>query len=163
MRNAIRLAIGSSILVGLATMPGFAAPTPGSLLSVRALRAPLMARPRFFGASIQVLKRGAKVTFVSRKGSWYQVAYRGRRGWIHKNRLAKKVLMLRAGATRGGGSGSDAALAGRGFNPQVETEYRRRNVNLDFGLVDSMQAMTVSSVDVAGFFQSGGLRIGGGR
>jgi hypothetical protein len=62
-------------------------------------------------------------------------------------------------------SASEAAAARKGFNPQVEREYRGKNPNLDsaFHLVDKLQATKASEQEVQRFLETGGLLKEGSR
>ena len=54
---------------------------------------------------------------------------------------------------------SDVVLAGKGFNREVEKEYRASDPSARFDLVDKVERETrVSSSEVAQFRKSGGLR-----
>jgi hypothetical protein len=83
-------------------------------IRVVAIRARLMASPRFLGACVVELRRGADVTVLARKGSWVKVSYRQRVGWVHKNRIFPRVIRLSSGGTGSGTSRGEAELSGRG-------------------------------------------------
>lgn len=135
-----------------------APPKPGSSLTVRALSARLMPAPRFFGPALATLRRGAKVQLTKVQGSWYMVTHEGKQGWMHKNRVTEQVLSRGYGATGSGTTRGEAELAGRGFNPQVEDAFRKKNAKLDFSHVDRIQKAEFSPDNVASFMAAGGLR-----
>ena len=135
-----------------------APPKPGGTLTVRALRARLMPAPRFFGPSLATLRRGAQVRLTKVKGSWYMVSYGRKQGWMHKNRITAQVLKRGYGSTGGGTTRGEAELAGRGFNPKVEDEFRKKNRKLDFRHVDRIQKAKFSQEYVGNFMIAGGLR-----
>jgi len=143
--------VGSLMAMGLVQ----SAPAPGTSLSVRALKARLMASPQFLGASVMTLRRGARVKVIQSKGSWINVNYRGRTGWLHKNRVTQKVIKLSSGGTGSGTSRGEAELAGRGFSPKTEATFRSKNPNFDYSHVDKMQSLEVDPVSVGRFVQTG--------
>ena len=159
MRKLMIAGIYAAVMVTMSLgLVRSAPPKPGSTLKVRALKARLMRAPRFFGPSVTILRRGAKVRVSRVKGSWYMVSYSGRQGWVHKNRVTVKPLRLSSGATSGGATRGEAELAGRGFNPKVEAEFRRKNAKLDFSHVDRIQKAQFSQEYVGNFMIAGGLR-----
>lgn len=110
-------------IVMLQPSPGTAAGTQrsrtnssiiGKVVRMHALKAHLMRTPEFLGAIIIKILRGARVKVLGWKGSWYLVRYRGRTGWIHKNRIRKKTIRLSSGGTGSGTSRGEAELSGRG-------------------------------------------------
>jgi uncharacterized protein YraI len=146
-------------LMALALTMGLveSAPSAGTTLSVRALKARIMASPQFLGSSVTTVRRGARVKVIQAKGSWIQVSYRGRTGWIHKNRVTKKIIKLSSGGTGSGTSRGEAELAGRGFSPKTEATFRSKNPNYDYSHVDKMQALDVEPDSVARFVRTGAV------
>ena len=51
---------------------------------------------------------------------------------------------------------------GKGFNQQVESEFRAKNPNLDFTWVDKMETYVVSEEEMKQFLEKGGLSPEGG-
>ncbi len=160
MKRTILTGVIAGSLMALALSLGSvgsvdSAPSPGTSLSVRALKARLMASPQFLGSSVTTLRRGARVKVIQAKGSWIKVSYRGRTGWVHKNRVTKKVIKLSSGGTGSGTSRGEAELAGRGFSPKTEASFKSKNPNFDYSHVDKMQALDVDPASVARFVQAG--------
>jgi hypothetical protein len=58
-------------------------------------------------------------------------------------------------------SSGEVALAGKGFNEQVEAEYKQQN-DLDYTMVDRMEQFTVSIDEVVLFVEQGELMLDGG-
>lgn len=157
MKRTILTGVIAGSLMALAVGMVQSAPAPGTSLSVRALKARLMASPQFLGSSITTMRRGARVKVIQSKGSWIQVSYRGRTGWVHKNRITKKVIKLSSGGTGSGTSRGEAELAGRGFNPKTEASFKSKNPNFDYSHVDKMQSLEVDPASVGRFVQAGGV------
>lgn len=160
MRRTLLTGLAAGALMALSVGVVQSAPPAGATLSVRALRARLMARPQFIGSSVAKLHRGARLKMVRAKGAWYRVTYRGRDGWIHKNRVTKKVIKLRSGDTGTGTTSGEAELAGRGFSPKTEKRFKEKNPKLDFTHVDTIQEYDVAPSSTASFYQQGGLAKG---
>ena len=53
---------------------------------------------------------------------------------------------------------SEVAMAGKGFSPDMEMEYRKNG--LDYSMVDSMERITVPSDDLLRFITEGRLSRG---
>jgi hypothetical protein len=49
------------------------------------------------------------------------------------------------------------ALAGKGFNKEVEAEYKKQNQALDYAWVDRMLEYQIPQVQLVEFLQQGGL------
>jgi hypothetical protein len=95
---------------------------------------------------------------------WLKVTVPGGKlqGWVNVSALSKKVIVLKAGteASQTASSG-DVALAGKGFNADVEAQYKQ-DQKLDYTWVDTMESYTVSPQAVATFLSVGGLTEAGG-
>ncbi|HEY8096546.1 MAG TPA: hypothetical protein VIE65_10715, partial [Methylobacter sp.] len=57
-----------------------------------------------------------------------------------------------------GASGKEIALAGKGFNADVENAYKAEHRQMSFAWVDNMEKFTVSNADIEQFIKQGGLR-----
>ncbi|MFP4430470.1 MAG: hypothetical protein ACLFPV_04415, partial [Spirochaetaceae bacterium] len=74
--------------------------------------------------------------------------------------LTTKRIVLESGTTEGstGASGTEVALAGRGFNQEVENRYKDEQ-GLDFTYVDAMEGYEYPPEVLLAFLQEGGLEI----
>lgn len=99
------------------------------------------------------------VDIVSREGDWLKVKFKGIAGCIHKSAVDEKNIDISgvSGAKSHGASGSEVALAGKGFNPQVEKSYREKHPDLDFRSVDGIEASRPGDETIRKFISSGGL------
>ena len=141
-----------------------AAPERGSTVTVQVMNARLMKTPSFLGASTATLVRGDFLTFQEAQKDWYKVTTKaGKEGWINKVSVVEKKLALssKPGGGTGGVSEDEVALAGRGFSPEVEKEYRKRNPNLDFSHVDNIEKLSVDPEQLSKFAANG--KVGGGK
>jgi hypothetical protein len=86
---------------------------------------------------------------------------------MHASALSEKRIVLKAGGKDAevAASGGELALAGKGFNADVEAEFKARNRKIDFSWIDRMQAMKVPPEKITAFLQEGGLAPpqGGGK
>lgn len=119
-----------------------------------------------FGKIVTTLRYGSRVEVGERKGAWVKVSLPGSSGgWMHSSSLSDKRLALQAGqeTVRGGASADELTLAGKGFNAQVEGEYRQRNRELDYRWVDRMEALKIPADELQRFQREGHLGEGAGR
>jgi hypothetical protein len=140
------------------------APDKGSTITVQVMSTKLMKSPGFLGTSVATVVRGDLLTYEEAQKDWYKVTGKdGKSGWINKVSVVEKKLALssKPGGGTGGLSEDEVALAGRGFSPEVEKEYRQRNPNLDFSHIDHIQSLQVEPEALAKFAAEG--KIGGGK
>jgi SH3-like domain-containing protein len=146
----------------LAAATPYAAPTSMSV-TVRETQA--RATPSFLGGVLAVLAYGDRVEILEEQRDWFRVALPGgKQGWVHRSALTEKRVVLQAGSETAetGASGSEVALAGKGFNKEVEAQYKAEN-QLDYTWVDRMEGFEVPPEQVAAFVEAGGLLwVGGG-
>jgi hypothetical protein len=130
--------------------------------------------PGFMGKILAALAYGDRVQVVDVQNGWAKVGLpagksgsSGSRsqgeGWVHLSALTDKKIVLKSGAANVGetASSGEVALAGKGFNKEVEAQYKENN-NLDYTWVDRMESFVVSPEQAIGFLQEGGLDTEGG-
>jgi hypothetical protein len=160
MRSSTIIAVAIATLALAITAAGvvYSKPKAGQIVTVRVMRAKVMKAPRFIGATAGAVSRGDKLTFRAAKGDWYQVDGVAS-GWIHRTNVVDKAVQLssKPGGSGGGASRDEVELAGRGFTPQVEREYRGKNPTLDFSHVDAMEQISVDLEALAAFVTAGEL------
>lgn len=136
-------------------------------MSVQVQDGKLRDDPSFLGKIIGSVAYGDQVTVVRQQDPWLFVTVRGGQvsGWIHSSALTEKEIVLRAGDANVQKSASqrEIALAGKGFNPEVEREYKKRNPNLDFDEIDRMEKIVVSDSEIRQFIKEGKLTPEGGK
>jgi hypothetical protein len=73
---------------------------------------------------------------LEERAGWMRVAVPGKniKGWMHGSALSSKRIVLQAGAedVQRAATTGEIALAGKGFNEQVEREFRAQNKDVDF-------------------------------
>jgi hypothetical protein len=106
------------------------------------------------------------VEVLEERSGWARVSLSGKQGWVHMSALSTKNIVLQAGDSnvQQSVSSGEVALAGKGFNEQVEAEYKQQN-NLDYTVVDRMERFTVSIDEILLFVEEGALTMdeGGAR
>jgi hypothetical protein len=143
----------------LATGVALAAPKVGSAVTIRVMSAKVMKSPKFIGPASGSVSRGDQLTVKEVKGDWYRVEG-SFAGWIHKSNVTEGKVAL--SSTPGGSGGNvnrdEVELAGRGFTPQVEQQYKEKNPNLDFSHVDAIEKTSVDPTELEAFVTQGGLK-----
>lgn len=139
----------------VAVFTGFAAPP--KTMSVQVREGQLRSTPSFLAEILSKPPYGDRVEIIQDKGSWKKVTSRGVQGWMHISALTTKSIVLRAGAAnvQTSATGSEIALAGKGFNEEVEKQYKNLNRNLDYAWVDRMEKFQVSSDQMRAFLKQG--------
>jgi hypothetical protein len=137
----------------------------GTILQVGVKTGQLRATPMPFGKIVATPHYGEKVEELAVDGAWRRVRYGKTEGWMHNTLLSTKVAKLAAGQEAVGGTASseDLTLAGKGFNAQVESAYRKQNGGLDYATIDRMEKQTVTQKQMSSFLADGGLLPEGAR
>jgi uncharacterized protein YgiM (DUF1202 family) len=150
-------------------MASWSAATFAGVMNVQSEKAVVRATPGPFAATVATLAYGDQVTTLAEQGAWTQVkTSAGVTGWTQTASLTKKTIKLQAGGKNVGStaSGEELALAGKGFNSQVEGEFKAKNPNMDFKAIDRMEQFKVGEKEMVRFIQEGGLTVvgkGGGK
>ncbi len=121
--------------------------------------------PKFYAAAVAALKAGDSLEKLSAQGGWLQVkTLAGVVGWVHSSAVETKKfnLMSVGGTMKTQASANEVALAGKGFNKQVEDSYKSKHASADFAAVDRMLKIAVSPAEVEAFVKKGKLAGSGG-
>lgn len=136
-------------------------------MSVQVKKCQLRNQPSFMGKVVSTLSYGDQVTVAEEKESWLNVvpSAKGSGGWVHVSALSAKQIVLNPDSrdVQGSTSSGEIALAGKGFNQQVEQEYKKQNRGADFSWVDKMEQIVVTQQEIQSFLQEGGLAGEGGK
>ncbi|HMP89852.1 MAG TPA: SH3 domain-containing protein [Kiritimatiellia bacterium] len=130
-------------------------------MSVQIQTGHLRETPNFLGRVVTAVSYGDRVSILSRQAPWSQVSTsEGKSGWIHDSALTRDRIVMKAGAedVNRTASGEELALAGKGFNSQVEADFKERNKEVDFTWIDRMEEFTVSEQEIVKFLKEGGLQ-----
>lgn len=138
----------------------FSAQSGSKSLLVQVKNGQLRDAPSFLGKLVAPLSYGEKVKLIDQKGDWMRItSSRGTTGWVHGSALTSKQVKMTAGGqdAKVAASGDEMALAGKGFNKDVEADFRAKNKNLDYTWVDSMGGMVITPQEIAKFVSDGEL------
>lgn len=134
-----------------------AAPKAGSVITVRVMSAKVMKSPKFIGPAAGSVSRGDPLTIKTIKGDWYQVTG-AKSGWINRTSVVEGKVALSSSPGGGGAASRDEVeLAGRGFTPDVEDEYRGKHPDLDFSHVEAIEKTSIDFTELEAFVAEGGL------
>ncbi len=128
-------------------------------MSVQVRNAKVRATPSQLGRVVASVDYGVMIQAEGPQNGWYQVTtVDGKTGWLHESALSKKALKMRAGTSDAatGVSSDEVALAGKGFNEQVEAKLRADGT-LDYAWVDRMSAFVVDADQIVAFRRQGNL------
>jgi hypothetical protein len=137
----------------------FAQVTKGSTAYVTAKTIQVKSSTGFFASSRGSLAYGAQVAVLQVTGKWAEIRSSSPAitGWIAVANLTTKRVT--ASASGSGASASEIALAGKGFNEEVENAYKAEG-NLNYADVDKTEAIQVSQNDLYKFVTEGHLATG---
>ncbi len=144
----------------LVAMAAFAA----QMMSVQVRDGQVRGTPSFLGKIVGRVSYGQSISVIGASGDWNKVAYAGVQGWIHSSALTNADLGLRSGSgqTPSSVSGQEMALAGKGFNAQVEQKYRQTHGG-DYASVDRMERNAIKTDRLMAFLKEGGVTARGGK
>jgi len=108
----------------------------------------------FFGKDLKTLSLGEEVELVRDDGKWAQIRSGNVTGWVSSASLSSRRVVA-SGSTA---SVSEVALAGKGFSPDIEIEYKKSG--LDYSMVDAMEKMYVKPEELERFVTEGRLARG---
>ncbi|HOE17463.1 MAG TPA: hypothetical protein PLX02_07740 [Syntrophorhabdaceae bacterium] len=116
---------------------------------------------RFFAPVVAPVRYKDVLDIVCPQDDWYKVRYKATEGCIHRTAVEKRSASFTGSTLPGRGAGSvsesEAALAGKGFNPQVEASYRKKYPAMKYNLVDRIEHENVSEKEIVSFITGGGL------
>lgn len=121
--------------------------------------------PKFYSPPVATLQAGESVTQISSQAGWFKVkTSKGIEGWIHSQAVQKGKFTVAAmdKSLKTSATADEVALAGKGFNKQVEDEYKSRNKTLNFDEVERMLKIKVTPDELRRFLMSGRLAEFGG-
>jgi len=113
----------------------------------------------FFANNKGTLNYGDRVTVISVNGKFAEIrsaATPSLTGWTATSNLsAKQVVSSNANAT----SAKEVALAGKGFNQEVENAYKTKG-KANYADVDKVETQAVKDADLKKFIEDGHLAMG---
>ena len=120
-------------------------------------------RKRNFGKPLAVVGEPQEVTLLGEEPPWRRVKMGAVEGWIHESALTADPKCVFSSAPVASGVRATEQTAGnRGFNEEVEQEYRGQHRSLEsaYLLLDALQDRKVADEDLEAFLSAGGLAAG---
>ena len=154
-RHRTAIAVAIVLAVGLAI-------GAAEVLVVKVQTTQLRRNPQYFGPILAALKAGDKLEKMTEANGWVQVrTAAGAVGWIHSSALGQSSAALASAGqpVKTQATANEVALAGRGFNKQVEDTYKSRHAEVSFVWVDRMVQLRIGSAQIEDFLRKG--RLGG--
>ncbi len=121
--------------------------------------------PQFFAPVVAAVRAGDRLAKLAESNGWLQVkSAAGAAGWIHAGAVEASRLALASSssAMKTQASASEVALAGKGFNKQIEDSYKTKNPSLNFAAVDRLLQVRAAPSQVEDFLRRGKLAPFGG-
>ena len=116
---------------------------------------------RFFAPVLVVVRYNDKLEVISQEGDWFMVKFKNIEGCIHKSAVQKQTFKftdLGLGESKSA-TEDEVALAGKGFNPEVEDAYKKENPELKFELVDTIEGIDIPEEKYIDFIEEGELNL----
>ncbi len=148
-------------VLGFSAVTTFAA--TATIMSIQISKAELRDSPSYLGKVVTSLAYGDKVTVQSQNGAWNQVNISGHTGWLHNSALSKKEIIMKSGTgAQTTASSGELALAGKGFNSDVEKQFKDNHKEINFAPIDKMEKIKIPLADIQEFAKAGKLQSAGG-
>lgn len=113
----------------------------------------------FFSKKIGSLLYGDEVIVLQEKGKWKEIQLAKNSsisGWVNTSSLTKKKIVV--SDSRVSASAEELALAGKGFNAEIEEEYKKQG-NVNYEAVDKLEKNRIEFTRVLDFMRAGCLII----
>ncbi|MFH0799277.1 MAG: SH3 domain-containing protein [Pseudomonadota bacterium] len=129
-------------------------------MSVQVREAIVRTTPNYMGGTAGTLSYGAQVNVEGEEGNWYRIASPA--GFLPKSALTSHKVAVNPDS-KGSGRGAshdEVALAGKGFNPQVEAQYKKSNAEVAaaYAIVDRVEQFGAGEAAVKAFQAAGKLK-----
>jgi len=154
------------VIVGVLLLSaGAALAAAGGVMSVQIKEGQVRSTPSFLGKIVAALNYGDRVEVLEEQNAWARISLSGDpdQGWIHVSALTDKQIVLKPGAkdVQRAATSDEVALAGRGFNAEVEQRYKSRE-GLDYTWIDRMERVNFSPAQRLKFLKDGRVTPQGG-
>lgn len=131
------------------------------MMSIQVKKGVVRSNPSFLGKIVAQLPYGDRVSVKATQGAWYlvNITRASTDGWMHSSALSAKKIVLKPGASdvEQAASSDEITLAGKGFNQEVEKDFKSKNPQVDFAWVNKMENMVVSQDQITAFIREGQL------
>ena len=137
----------------------FASTAWAASMNIQVREVDVKSQPNYLSSSVGKVNYGTKVEAGEEQGSWVKISEPS--GWIPKSSVTKHSVKVDADKKYAGKevSHDETALAGKGFNPQVEAEYKKQNPNMTaaYEKVDWMEKISIPLPELNVFAAAGKL------
>jgi len=136
----------------------FAQIAKGGTAWVSSKTAPVKSSTWFFAGTRGTLQMGEQVSVLQVSGNWAEIRSASNSslsGWVAVSNLSSKRIV----SSGAGASASEIALAGKGFNQEIENAYKTDG-SLNYADVDKTEAITVIEDELLKFITDGHLVTG---
>jgi uncharacterized protein YgiM (DUF1202 family) len=130
-------------------------------MSVQVKSGQVRSTPSFLAPVVCAASFGEQVQCLQERDGWTEIRTTGgKKGWIHTSALTAKQVSLSAGSANAktGASGKELALAGKGFNADVEAQYKASHRDLNYAMVNKMEQIRISPQEMEKFLKAGGVK-----
>lgn len=136
-----------------------AAPAAAETVTVIIKRSMIRKAPKHYAPPVSAVELGDRLESAKQAGGWHSVRFAGKAGWLHQSAVTAKTIKLGNAKNVGsmGTSADELTLAGKGFNAEVEKEYRKAKPQADFRAVDALEKKKTPEKDLRRFLAAGGL------
>jgi len=143
--------------IGVALLVAGVAVAATDTVTVIVKKAAIRRDKQFYAPAIAEGAYGETFSVQARGSGWVKVATKAGEGWLNETAVStKKVAASSSGAAAGGKVDErDVANAAKGFNPKVESEYRKKNPTANFAAVDRMEKLEANEKAVESFVNDG--------
>jgi uncharacterized protein YgiM (DUF1202 family) len=155
-----RTIIVCGLLVCIAIAASAQVAKKGGTMYAAAKSVALKSSTGFFASTRGTLSYGDQVTVLQVSGKWVEVrsvSNSSLSGWTASANLSSKRITAAGNASSA--SAREVALAGKGFNQEVENSYKAKG-SLNYADVDKTERITVSQNDLESFLVDGRLKKG---
>ena len=132
------------------------------MMSIQVKQGQLRASPSYLGKVTTTVDYGTRLLVSEKQGDWIRLssADSNTSGWIHSSALTKKQIKMAAGDKNAetAASSGELALAGKGFNSDVEAEFKTKNKDIDFTWVDKMAKIKIPQKEMENFLKEGDVK-----
>lgn len=113
---------------------------------------------RFFSPVLFYVRYGDALEGIGKEGDWHKIRFKGKEGWVHKTAVTARKVKLKDVKTADKARHDEVALAGKGFNPEVEGSYKEKHPEAAYHLVDKIEAKKISDEELESFIKEGRLK-----
>ncbi|MDR1220408.1 MAG: hypothetical protein LBK73_12475 [Treponema sp.] len=145
------------LLIGLAALSSAFAQKKGGVMYVAVKSVNVQSSKGFFASTTGTLSYGTQVTVQSVNGSKIEVTDGTLTGWVDGSSLTSKRITASTASTSA--SAKEIALAGKGFNEEIEGTYRTENANLEeaYAAIGAVESVAVDNDTLKQFIVDGRL------